>query len=122
MVNTLAELEAINVGFVSCTEVFDTTTPQGTFLMHIIAAFAQLERATIVERVRSGLAAARRRGVRLGRPPGVQLDVVKAAELRASGLSYRQISAQLGVGLGRLHSALNANDGVQNPPRKRPAK
>jgi DNA invertase Pin-like site-specific DNA recombinase len=121
MVNTLAELDARGIGFVSSTEVFDTTTPQGKFLMHIVAAFAELERATIVERVRAGIAAARRRGVRLGRP-GVALDVVKAAELRASGLSYREISRQLGVSTGRLHGALNSNHGVQNRPRGAPSK
>ncbi len=113
MVNTLAELDALNVAFVSCTEAFDTTTPQGKLLMHLVAAFAEFERTTIVERVRAGIAAARRRGVRLGRP-GVDLDLAKAADMRASGLSYRTIASQLGVGVGRLHGALNAKRGVLN--------
>ncbi len=110
MVNTLAELDALNVAFVSVTEVFDTTTPQGRLLLHLVSAFSEFERQTIVERVRAGIAAARRRGVRLGRP-GADLDVGKAAELRASGLSYRAIGARLGVGAGRVHGALNADRG-----------
>lgn len=105
MVVTLADLDAIGVAFVSVTEPFDSTTPQGKLLMHLVAAFAEFERATIVERVRAGLDAARRRGVQLGRP-GVQLDVTKAAELRATGLSYRAISRQLGVPVSRVHGAL----------------
>ncbi|MBX3161876.1 MAG: recombinase family protein [Deltaproteobacteria bacterium] len=121
MVNTLAELDALNVAFVSCTEAFDTTTPQGKLLMHLVAAFAEFERTTIAERVRAGLAAARRRGVRLGRP-GVDLDVAKAAQMRASGLSYREIARQLGVGAGRIHGALNANSGVQKRARAASAK
>jgi DNA invertase Pin-like site-specific DNA recombinase len=119
MVNTLAELDAVGVAFVSVTEVFDTTTPQGRLLLHLVAAFSEFERQTIVERVRAGLAAARRRGVRLGRP-GVHLDVAKAAELRANGSSYREIAAQLGVGASRIHAALRG--AVQNPPRNVPAK
>ena len=72
MVNTLAELDAINVAFVSVTEVFDTTTPQGRLLLHLVAAFAEFERATIVERVRirpRGGATSRRAARTAWRPP-----------------------------------------------------
>jgi DNA invertase Pin-like site-specific DNA recombinase len=57
MVNTLAELDALKIAFVSVTEVFDTTTPQGRLLLHLVSAFGQFERETIVERVRAGVAA-----------------------------------------------------------------
>jgi len=40
----------------------DTTTPQGEFLFHVFGALAQFERSLVQERVRAGLAAARRRG------------------------------------------------------------
>jgi DNA invertase Pin-like site-specific DNA recombinase len=111
MVNTIADLASWNVAFVSCTEPFDTSTPSGELMLHLVSAFAQFERQVIVARVRAGLDAARRRGVQLGRPSNVQLDVGEAAKLRAAGMSYRAISRQLGVTLSRLHTALTA--GVQ---------
>jgi DNA invertase Pin-like site-specific DNA recombinase len=122
MVNMLAELDAIDVAFVSATEVFDTTTPQGRLLLHLVSAFAEFERQSILERVRAGMAAAKRRGVRIGRP-GPALDLARATELRSAGVSYRSIAAKLGVSVGRVHGALNApDDGVQKAHRRPPAK
>lgn len=46
------------VGFRSLTEGLDTTGLMGTVMLTIMAAFAQLERDTMVERTRAGLAAA----------------------------------------------------------------
>ncbi|NTY37064.1 hypothetical protein FCJ57_11910, partial [Burkholderia diffusa] len=57
------------------TETIDTNTPVGRFTFHMIAALAEFERSLISERTRAGLASARQRGSRLGRPPA--LDVVE---------------------------------------------
>ena len=65
MVLTLDELRALGIDFVSVTELFDTTTPQGQLLFNITASFAEFERGLLIERTRAGLAAARRRGKRL---------------------------------------------------------
>lgn len=105
MVNTLAELEALNIDFVSVTEVFDTTTPQGRLLLHLVSAFAEFERQTIIERVKAGMTAAKKRGKRIGRP-GADLDLAKAHQMRSNGLSYRAIAEMLGVSVGRLHANL----------------
>ena len=45
-------LQAHQVEFVSVNENFDTTTPMGRAMLHIIMVFAQLERETTAERVR----------------------------------------------------------------------
>lgn len=86
------------VGFRSLTEQMDTTTAHGELLFHIFGALAQYERALTQERVRAGLAAARRRGRRGGRPPAVDAEKLesivaalengmsKAAVCRAFGL------------------------------------
>lgn len=97
MVNTLDEWNALGVGFVSATEIFDSTTPQGRLLMHLTSAFAEFERSIIAERTRAGIAAARRRGARVGRPPA-RLDDRGLRELKASGMSVREIAATLGCG------------------------
>jgi DNA invertase Pin-like site-specific DNA recombinase len=84
--------------FRSLTEQMDTTTPQGEFLFHIFGALAQFERSLIQERVQAGLAAARRRGRRGGRPTAVDAEklaaviaaldagVTKAAACRTFGI------------------------------------
>lgn len=47
----------------------DTGTPMGKFLMHILAAVAEFERARLAERVAEGFAQARAKGKPLGGPP-----------------------------------------------------
>jgi DNA invertase Pin-like site-specific DNA recombinase len=56
------------------------STPAGVFQSQVLAALAEYERTIIVDRVRLGLARARRDGVRLGRPPidGVSYDQLAA--------------------------------------------
>ena len=79
IVNTLKKKQ---VGFRSLTESMDTTTPSGEFLFQVFGALAQYERALTRERVLAGLAAAKRRGRRGGRPlaiTGEKLDAILAA-------------------------------------------
>jgi DNA invertase Pin-like site-specific DNA recombinase len=96
MVNALGELDALGVSFVSATEVFDTTTPQGRLLLHLVAAFGEFERQVLVERTVAGLAAAKRRGVRLGRPPGDRPPAGRVRALREAGKSWATIARELG--------------------------
>jgi len=105
MVVTLDELAALGIDFVSVTEPFDTTTPQGRLLLHLVAAMAEFERELIRERTRAGLAAARRRGVRLGRPR-VDIDLDEVSLLRSKGNSIRQIAKALGVSASSIHRAM----------------
>jgi DNA invertase Pin-like site-specific DNA recombinase len=87
MVNTLDEWNALGVGFVSATEIFDSTTPQGRLLMHVTSAFAEFERSLIAERTRA----------RIGRPPA-QLDDHGLRDLKDQGLSVRAMAATMGCG------------------------
>ena len=82
LLTTVTDLKTRGVAFRSLTEQMDTTTPQGEFLFHIFGALAQFERSLIQERVQAGLAAARRRGRRGGRP--VAIDAEKLATVVAS--------------------------------------
>ena len=84
LVNTLADLEALGVAFVSVRDNIDLTTPSGRLMLHLVAAMAEFERALIQERVRAGLQNAKRKGKRLGRRP-VAVDAGTVASLRASG-------------------------------------
>jgi DNA invertase Pin-like site-specific DNA recombinase len=111
MILTLDEWAALGVNFVSATEPFDTTTPQGKLLMHLTSAFAEFERNLIVERTKAGLAAARRRGARLGRPR-VRVDDEQLLVLKKKGLSVRDIAKALGVGSSTIQRRLGLVGGA----------
>jgi len=96
LVNALAEFDALGIHFVSLHEGVDTSTPNGRLVFGIFASIAEFERELIRGRVRSGLAAARARGQRLGRPT-VTVDAARITALRASGASWRAIGAQTGM-------------------------
>ena len=108
LVNALAELDAMGIHFVSLHEGVDTSTPNGRLVFGIFASIAEFERELIRGRVKSGIAAARTRGVRLGRPR-VVVDRSQIALLRAEGLSWAKIAANLGVGEGTVYRMAQAS-------------
>ncbi len=107
MVVTLDDLAALGIAFVSVTEPFDTTTPSGKLLLHIVAAMGEFERGLVIERTKAGVAAARRRGIRLGRPPA-KLDGDHLRALRGEGKSVREIAQLLQVGTSTVARHLAA--------------
>jgi DNA invertase Pin-like site-specific DNA recombinase len=96
LLRALEAFAALGVDFVSLKESVDTSTPTGKMIFTVLAAVAELERSTIRERVVAGQKAAKRRGVRFGRPT-VQVDTDRALKLRKQGLSWRDVSTKLGV-------------------------
>ena len=107
LVNALADLDAYGVAFFSLRNNIDLSTPSGRLMFQIIGAMAEFERSLIQERVRAGLRNARARGARLGRPRRT-VDALHIARLRASGASWKEISEQLGIGIGTACRALNS--------------
>ncbi|GAB3586343.1 recombinase family protein [Calidifontibacter terrae] len=74
----------------------DTTTPAGELVANVMAAVAQWERRVIGERTKDALAAAKAKGVHVGRRSTVPSDVrERVRNLRASGYTYRQIADAL---------------------------
>jgi DNA invertase Pin-like site-specific DNA recombinase len=107
LVNALEEFRALGIDFVSLHEGVDTSTPNGRLVFGIFASIAEFERELIRDRVRSGLALARNRGRRLGRPR-IVVDASKVARLRAQGASIASIARELGLGKGTVQRALSA--------------
>lgn len=68
MIDLIKFFESKQVGFRSLTENIDTTTPSGKLIFHIFASMAEFERDLIRERTMAGLATARARGRKGGRP------------------------------------------------------
>jgi DNA invertase Pin-like site-specific DNA recombinase len=104
LVNALAEFDALGIHFVSLHEGVDTSTPNGRLVFGIFASIAEFERELIRGRVRSGLAAAKARGARLGRPR-VNVDVRRIAALRESGHSWPTVARELGLSVGTVYQA-----------------
>lgn len=94
LITALDQFRALNVNFISLQEQFDTSTPIGHAMFTIIGAMAQLERDIIRERVKAGLAQARAKGVRLGRP-AVRIDPAALALLHNQRLPLLEMAKQL---------------------------
>ena len=97
LVNTMEEFQSLGVDFISYTQQIDTTTSMGKFFFTIMAGIAEFESDIISERVRSGMAAAKRKGKHVGRPQTKQAVVSRARALRESGKSIREVAKKLGV-------------------------
>ncbi|WP_257478758.1 recombinase family protein [Acidipropionibacterium jensenii] len=84
----------------------NTDSPQGEFMLTILGAVAQLERATIKERQAEGIALARARGV-YDRAPKLSADQIELARQRiADGVPKAKIARDLHVSRQTLYTAL----------------
>jgi DNA invertase Pin-like site-specific DNA recombinase len=91
----------MGIHFVSLSESLDTSTPAGKMVLTVLGAVAELERSSIVERAKGALRNAQAKDKRLGRPQAV-LDAKWITALRAPGLGWKRIAADLGVGVGTV--------------------
>ena len=91
------ELQSLGVELVSLSEGIDTTSTMGRALFGICGVFAQLEADLVRERTVAGMAAARRRGKRIGGQPVCDRRTQdRIRRLRVAGQSYRKIAAAVG--------------------------
>ena len=97
LIGTLQELQELGVGFISLHEALDLTTPTGRAIAGMLAVFAEFERGILRERVKAGIAQARKRGQRHGRPPTVAHRVEEVRQLYDEGLSKSAVARRLGI-------------------------
>jgi len=107
LLEVLETFKALDIKFVSLSEAIDTSTPAGLMVFTVLAAVAALERSILVERVKLGIANAKRRGVRLGRPAlkrfGVD-EISKMREERSQGATFRQLARAHGPSVWTVHT------------------
>jgi putative DNA-invertase from lambdoid prophage Rac len=100
--HTLQDLQTRNVSLIAHTGVqFDLSTAQGKLIASFMSALSEFERDLLRERVRSGIAAARQRGVvfgrRVGQRPKADRHQQRVLTLVSEGQSYREIGRRLGL-------------------------
>lgn len=106
LVSFLQELHAMGVNLYLHQQALDTTTPSGRAMFGMLGVFAEFERGIIRERINSGLARARAKGTRLGRP-GLSEEVKAAIRTgKTEGLSIRAIAAKTGISIGAVQKIL----------------
>ncbi|MBM9839266.1 recombinase family protein [Rhodococcus hoagii] len=109
VLEVVEQLHHRGVGFRSLTEGLTTEGAMGRAMLTIMAAFAQLERDTMIERTRAGLDAAAANGRRGGRPRKVDdAAVARAVQLRDQGLAVPDIARVLGVSRATAYRHLSA--------------
>src|SRR6266851_46551 len=97
LIATLQELASLGVGFVSLSEALDLTTPSGRALAGMLAVFAEFERDILRDRVKAGIAQARKEGRPHGRPPSVAKYASRIRALAKKGLNKSAISRRLRI-------------------------
>lgn len=95
----------------SANEGFDTTTPGGKLLFHVLGALAHFERDLIRERTMAGLATARAAGRTGGRRPKLtDRQVAMARKMHAEGEHITAIADVLGVARSTVYRALGREE------------
>lgn len=91
----------------SLTESIDTSSASGRLILSVFGALAEFERSLIIERTQAGLAAARLRGARIGRPMAMSAGQVEQARtLVGAGHRVGDVARSLGVGRSTLYRVL----------------
>jgi DNA invertase Pin-like site-specific DNA recombinase len=97
LIESLEEFRRLNIDFVSFKQDFDTTSPAGRLLFHVVGAVAEFERDLIRERVLAGMAQARREGKHCGRPSLRKFTVADVERIRSMPSKERSSVRQLAI-------------------------
>ena len=105
LVTSLDEFNHLGIDFISFMENIDTSSPMGKAMFTITSAISELEADLIRERVRAGLANAKAKGAKLGRP-SPKFDEDELIRLRKSGVTIRGIAERLNLRKSFVHKTL----------------
>jgi DNA invertase Pin-like site-specific DNA recombinase len=120
LIGLIEDLEKRGVAFKALNSPMDTTTPAGRAFLQIQAAFAEMERNLIRQRVKEGLAAARACGRHGGRPRVMTVDRLRYAQhlMADQARSIPQICRELGdMPASTLYHYLHADGTLKQPGR-----
>lgn len=103
LVDIADELRERDANLISLQEGIDTSSSVGEIVFRLLSVFSDFERNVIVERTRAGLAAAKARGVKLGRKPKLSAaQIIAARDLIDGGEKAATVASRYGVGRATL--------------------
>src|SRR3954466_11457928 len=105
---TLGEMTELGIGFVSLTGALDPPTPSGRAMAGMLAIFAEFGGEILRERVRAGIAQARKEGRPHGRPRTASLKAAEVLRLKAERVRHSEMARRLGIGRTSVRRILAA--------------
>ena len=105
LLETVDNLKGRGINLISLEEKLDTSSAAGELVFHVFGAIAHFERRLISERTKDGIAAARKRGKKPGRPSLNKETVSALQKLIGAGLTAGQAAKQLGIGRSTAYRA-----------------
>ena len=122
LLGLVEKLTTKGVEFISLKEHIDTTTPTGRFTLTVFAAIAELERECTLQRQAEGIAAAKARGVHLGRPPKRLPEdfAVIVRQWERGKISFAEALKQTGLKKSTFYNRLKEfhNDSKNQSPKR----
>ncbi len=109
LLETVDDLKGRGINLISLEEKLDTSSAAGELVFHVFGAIAHFERRLISERTKDGIAAARKRGKKPGRPSLDKETVSALRKLLEAGLTAGQAAKQLGIGRSTAYRAAETN-------------
>ncbi len=110
LIELINDFKDKGVEFVSLENNIDTTTPMGMLLFSMCAAFSEMERALIKDRVKAGLEAAYSKGRKGGRPKALTADKLKKLKsfIKSENFSVTEICTMVGISRSVYYRAIAA--------------
>jgi len=109
------ELQRLNVDLVAVKQDLDTSTPSGRLVFGVLSTVAEFERDLLRERVRAGIAQARRAGKQIGRPPLRALTAGEITKLRRERSQtrspFRTLATKWGLSVWTVHRLCSRKTG-----------
>ena len=107
LVEILNELQSLKVDLMFLQQGLDTSSASGRMMFSVFGALAEFERNLIRERVIAGQNRAKAKGVKMGRPSKMNDGLKSAIQLlRSNGMGIKQITKEVGVGIGTVYSVI----------------
>ena len=115
LVTRIEDLRAKGIGFRSLQENIDTCSPTGKLVFHLFASLAEFERDLVRERTMAGLAAARARGRKGGRPRSMDDQKIRLAAklMKDPDMTIEEVCNAVGVSSATLYRYLTPEGTVR---------
>ena len=110
LLQIVEEVETKGAMLVSLRENIDTSSAVGRFFVGVLGSLASMERELIMERTKAGVALARERQTRFGRPPKLTPALIKQVTLahESHGTTIVETCRLLGISKSSYYAALRA--------------